>query len=683
MADLIGKQLGQYEIVALLGEGGMAKVYRARQGSIQRDVAVKVIESRLAQMGDFVKRFEREARTIASLSHPHILKVFDYGQYEDLVYLVMELLAGGSLAELIRAGSLPLATVSKILDQIAPALDYAHRRGIIHRDLKPQNVLLDENGNAFLTDFGIAKLVGSMTVLTQTGSAMGTPAYMAPEQWRGEPVDSRTDIYALGVMLFQMLSSQLPFSGTTPATLMHMHVFEPPPPLRTIRPDLPKGVEQVLGRALAKDREQRYPVASELAADYKAALSGAALPDATLPEVIVAASPADKATILESPALPMAKPTTPGRQLATALSASRRNRLPVILGIALAGVLGVIGLIALVLTNGPGAVTPTALPSAQVVIVSEVSATPTGAATVTLAAAATTAPAIAAQATENPPTATQTATVIPSSTSRPSVTASVVPPTTTPTAAPTEKPGIETQAAGIFDRRASLTANAEASLARTPIPDEAQTLAAVGATDTPGAVSQPTQAPTRARVPTRTLRPTDEPQPIPPSATESVIPALDGVVLEITPQGALTEARDAPSIAAGRLRVLFWGDRVLWRNVRLTAEGRSWLEVILGDGRKAYILDRPNAVVERDPGQITDGISVGTSIRVAAGGDGMHLRETTSTSAAEVMTLHDGDTLTVIDGPQYAEYYLWWQLQAPDGTTGWAVDVPSWWISVQ
>jgi hypothetical protein len=154
-------------------------------------------------------------------------------------------------------------------------------------------------------------------------------------------------------------------------------------------------------------------------------------------------------------------------------------------------------------------------------------------------------------------------------------------------------------------------------------------------------------------------------------------------VLEITSQGTRTDARAAPSTAASRLRLLFWGDRVLWRNVRLTAGGRSWMEVILGDGRKAYILDVPNGVVERDPGQITPGIRVGRGIRVTASGDGMHLRVTTSTSATEVRTLHNGDTLRVIGGPQYAEYYLWWQLQALDGIVGWAVDVPSWWISVQ
>ncbi len=182
MADLIGQRIGQHEIVALLGEGGMAAVYRARQPSMGRDVAVKVIESKLARNPEFVKRFEREARTVAALSHPFILKVFDYGQQGDLVYLVMELLNGGSLAELIRHEPLSPAKASQLLEQIASALDYAHQKGIIHRDMKPQNVLLDESGNAHLTDFGIVKLLSETTALTQSGLAMGTPTYMAPEQ---------------------------------------------------------------------------------------------------------------------------------------------------------------------------------------------------------------------------------------------------------------------------------------------------------------------------------------------------------------------------------------------------------------------------------------------------------------------------------------------------------------------
>src|SRR5215831_2656843 len=229
MSNLIGLRLGQYVITARLGTGGMATVYRARQESMGRDVAIKVIRPDLTEEPDFVARFEREARTVAALSHPHILKVFDFGQHDELVYLVMELLSGGSLADLIREGPLPINSITILLDQIASALDYAHRKGIVHRDLKPQNVLLDEANNAHLTDFGIAKILGETAGLTQSGVAMGTPAYMSPEQWQGQPLDARADVYALGIMLFEMLTGVLPFRAETPATLMFKHLQEPPP----------------------------------------------------------------------------------------------------------------------------------------------------------------------------------------------------------------------------------------------------------------------------------------------------------------------------------------------------------------------------------------------------------------------------------------------------------------------
>ncbi len=273
MADLLGQHLGPYELTALLGEGGMAAVYRAYQASMKRAVAVKVIKPGLVQMGDFVKRFEREAQTVASLSHPHILKVFDYGQHEDMVYLVMELQVGGSLAEQIRKGPLPLQTAAQILDQLAAALDYAHEHGIIHRDLKPQNVLLDEKGNAILTDFGLAKIINDVAVLTQSGLAMGTPAYMSPEQWQGRPLDARTDLYSLGIMLFEMLSGKLPFQADTPPTLMYMHLNEAPPPIRELRPDIPAGLEAVVDKALAKDPGQRFSSAGELASAFRAAIA--------------------------------------------------------------------------------------------------------------------------------------------------------------------------------------------------------------------------------------------------------------------------------------------------------------------------------------------------------------------------------------------------------------------------
>lgn len=275
MANLVGQRLSQYEILSLLGEGGMAVVYKASRLNLRSEVAIKVIKSGLLdsdRLVEFVKRFEFEAQTIASLSHPHILKLFDFGQYENMVYLVMELLTGGSLAQLIQKSPLAVDETLRILDQVGEALDYAHKRGIIHRDLKPQNILLDERANAILTDFGIAKLMDETTDLTGSNVAIGTPAYMAPEQWRGEHVDARVDIYALGIVLFQMLSGSLPFRGDTPHSMMHMHIYTSPPSLRQFRPDISGQVDAVLEVALAKAADDRYRSVMQFVTAFKAAV---------------------------------------------------------------------------------------------------------------------------------------------------------------------------------------------------------------------------------------------------------------------------------------------------------------------------------------------------------------------------------------------------------------------------
>jgi serine/threonine protein kinase len=274
MTDFSGQQLGQYELIELIGKGGMATVYRAIQRNMAREVAVKVIEPDLAEEAEFRMRFEREARIIAQLQHPNILEIHDFGRQGNLTYLVMRLMTGGSLKDELRAEPMSYERVLQITGQIASALNYAHGRGIVHRDLKPSNVLLDDDRNVALTDFGIAKMVGATTIsdLTIAGEVMGTPKYMAPEQWRSEPVDGRADVYALGVLIYQMLTGQVPFSAQTPHSLMYQHLDRMPTPPHTIRPSLPLALGPVILKALAKNRDQRYDTAGELAADLHDAL---------------------------------------------------------------------------------------------------------------------------------------------------------------------------------------------------------------------------------------------------------------------------------------------------------------------------------------------------------------------------------------------------------------------------
>ncbi|MEW6580736.1 MAG: protein kinase [Chloroflexota bacterium] len=305
MQDLSGTTIGQYELHSLLGKGGMATVYRAYQPSMERPVAIKVLSPDLASDAEFIARFEREARIIAQLQHPHILPVFDFGRAGPYTYLVMRLIEGGTLGDELHGRPLPLARVSQITGQIADALDYAHRRGIVHRDLKPTNVLLEGRDRVFLTDFGIAKLIagGAFTGLTAPNAVMGTPTYMAPEQWRSEPVDARTDVYALGVMVYQMLAGKVPFAAETPHGLMYQHLDQQPTPVRQINPSLPAEVEPVMRRALAKDRRTRYASAGELARDLDRALNfPARLPEQTVfdapPELLDSPLDADLADAL-------------------------------------------------------------------------------------------------------------------------------------------------------------------------------------------------------------------------------------------------------------------------------------------------------------------------------------------------------------------------------------------------
>jgi serine/threonine protein kinase len=269
--NLIGKQLGQYEIIDEIGRGGMATVYRARQSSINRVIAIKVLPPQFMHDPSFFERFKREVDVIAHLEHPHILPIYDYGEVDGLPFIAIRYLGGGSLADRLHAGPMPLDALEKPLAQIADALDHAHRRGVIHRDLKPANILLDEQNNAYLTDFGIARVLNS----SLTGSAIiGTPAYMSPEQAHGMDVDGRADVYSLGVVLFQMITGREPFEAPTPVAVLLKHISEPMPLARSLRDDIPPTVDAVIQKATAKTPESRFQTATALAEAYRAALHG-------------------------------------------------------------------------------------------------------------------------------------------------------------------------------------------------------------------------------------------------------------------------------------------------------------------------------------------------------------------------------------------------------------------------
>ncbi|HLB49915.1 MAG TPA: serine/threonine-protein kinase [Anaerolineales bacterium] len=270
-----GQTIGNYKVLDKIGEGGMGAVYKAEQPAIHRTVVLKVLSASVADSPQMLDRFKRELDIIARLEHPHILPVYDFGQVEGNPYIAMRFMGGGSLLDRLRDRSLSREQLLHCFEQIAEALDYAHERNIIHRDLKPANVLLDERGNAYLADFGLAKTLEGAGDLTATGSILGTPAYMSPEQARGEKLDVRSDIYSLAVMLYEVLAGQLPFKSNTAMGFIQKHLIETPPPITSIKPDLPDDLDDIVAAALAKDRNLRPARASDFVKSVRAALGGA------------------------------------------------------------------------------------------------------------------------------------------------------------------------------------------------------------------------------------------------------------------------------------------------------------------------------------------------------------------------------------------------------------------------
>ena len=260
MSNIIGQSVGRYHILEQLGEGGMATVYKAYDTRLERHVAVKVILPQKLHADKFVKRFDREAKALAQLSHPNIVKVIDYGDHEGQPYLVMEYIPGGTLKQKLAGGSIPWKQAIQILIPIARALSFAHQNKIIHRDVKSTNILITQNGEAMLSDFGIAKMLETDETLelTGTGIGVGTPEYMSPEQAQGKAVDERSDIYSLGIVLYEMITSRKPFQADTPIAVVWKLASEPLPSPKQFIKDLPDPVEGILLKALAKDPRHRF-----------------------------------------------------------------------------------------------------------------------------------------------------------------------------------------------------------------------------------------------------------------------------------------------------------------------------------------------------------------------------------------------------------------------------------------
>lgn len=270
--DLLGTTLGHCLIRAVLGYGGMAAVYRGYQRNLDREVAIKVLPPAYAADQAFVDRFHLEARAMGKLSHPNIVTVHDAGEENGRLYIVMAYIPGGTLKQ--RMG-LPMdpREVAHIIKDVASALTYAHEQGIVHRDVKPVNVLMDSDGRAVLSDFGIAKMLSGTEGLTRAGAGVGTPEYMSPEQCRGGSVDARTDIYALGVMLFEMLTGHTPFEADNYTALAHAHIYEPVPAPSRLNPRISPAVQSVVLKALAKDPAYRFQQATEMAVALEQAVA--------------------------------------------------------------------------------------------------------------------------------------------------------------------------------------------------------------------------------------------------------------------------------------------------------------------------------------------------------------------------------------------------------------------------
>ena len=273
-----GQEIGTYRVLQKIGEGGFGAVYTAEDTAIGRQVVLKVLTTDVAGDQEMLQRFQREVEMIARLEHPYILPVYEFGQVEGDPYIAMRYMRGGSLYDALRKGSLSWEQLLGVLEQTAEALDFAHERDVIHRDLKPANVLLDESGNAYLADFGLAKTMEGSRDLTATGGILGTPAYMSPEQVRGDKLDHRSDIYSFAIMVYESFAGENPFQVSTPMDYILKHMSEPPRPITSLVPELPPQVDTVFAQALAKEPQKRQDRATEFISQLRSTMTGEEVP---------------------------------------------------------------------------------------------------------------------------------------------------------------------------------------------------------------------------------------------------------------------------------------------------------------------------------------------------------------------------------------------------------------------
>jgi tRNA A-37 threonylcarbamoyl transferase component Bud32 len=285
MAFAMGENVGPYRILIQLGQGGMATVFKAYHAGLDRYVAIKVLHRAFMEDPNFLARFQREARLVAKLEHPNIVPVHDFAQHAGQPYLVMRFIEGETLKARLARGPLTRDELVRIVDAVAAGLTYAHRQGVLHRDIKPSNILLEDDGDVYLADFGLARIAVAGESTLSTDMLMGTPHYISPEQARGErDLDERTDVYSFGVVLYELTVGRVPFSADTPFSIIHDHIYTPLPLPREINPRVPEAVERVLLKSLAKDRADRYASVEALGAAFQAAvLHGLAVDAAEIP----------------------------------------------------------------------------------------------------------------------------------------------------------------------------------------------------------------------------------------------------------------------------------------------------------------------------------------------------------------------------------------------------------------